>query len=152
MLAHSYRDVVVLLFVEVGLLKVATYSDDPMWARHLELQVGVVRDGHELGEVLSIEEGVVDSREVDHLEDEWLLVEVVRLAEGEVEPDAPKGHGFLSQHDPLELCLAGAQAAPRDAHLVKGAGVEYVEATAPSISTLVRCTVPTIGLTTSGKR
>ena len=49
-LAHSYHDVVVLSFIEVGLLKVATYSDDPMWARHLELQVGVVGDGHELGE------------------------------------------------------------------------------------------------------
>ena len=133
----------------MGLLEVASYSDDSMRTGHLELQVGVVRDGHELGEVLSIEEGVVDSREVDHLEDEWLLVEVVRLAEGEVEPDAPKGHGFLSQHDPLELCLAGAQAAPRDAHLVKGAGVEYVEAARPSISTLERHVVPKIGLTMS---
>ena len=48
-LARSYRDVVVLPFTEVDLLKVATYGDDPVWARHVELQVGVVGDGHELG-------------------------------------------------------------------------------------------------------
>jgi hypothetical protein len=41
------------------------------------------------------EEGMVDTEEVNHLEGEWLLVEVVRLAEGDVEPDVPEGHGFL---------------------------------------------------------
>ena len=34
---------------------------------------------------------MVDAGEVNHLEGEWLLAEVVRLAEGEVEPDAPGG-------------------------------------------------------------
>jgi hypothetical protein len=58
------------------------------------------------------------------------------LAEGDVEPDAPKGHDFLPWHDTVEWCLAGAQAVSRDAHLIEGAGVEYVEASSPSISTL----------------
>jgi hypothetical protein len=39
---------------------------------------------------------VVDTGKIDDLEGEWLLVEVVRLAEGDAEPDAPKGHDFLS--------------------------------------------------------
>ena len=45
----SCRNVVVFPFVEVGLAKVATYGDDPMRTRYLELEVGVVRDDHELG-------------------------------------------------------------------------------------------------------
>ena len=74
---------------------------------------------------------MIDTREVDDLEGEWLLAEVVWLAEGDIEPDAPKGHDFHPWHDPIEWCLARAQAVLRDAHLVEGAGVEYVEATAP---------------------
>jgi hypothetical protein len=35
---------------------------------------------------------VVGAGEVDHLEGEWLLVEVVQLAKGDTEPDVPKGH------------------------------------------------------------
>jgi hypothetical protein len=38
---------------------------------------------------------MVDTGEVNDHEGEWLLVEVVRLAEGDVEPDVPKGYGFL---------------------------------------------------------
>jgi hypothetical protein len=36
-LACGDRDVVILPLVEVGLLKVTPYGDDPMRARHLEL-------------------------------------------------------------------------------------------------------------------
>ena len=80
-----------VLLIVVGLLKAALNGDDPIWARNLELEVGVIGDGHELGEVRSTEEGVVDTREVDDLEGEWLLVEVVRLAKGDVELDVPRG-------------------------------------------------------------
>ena len=66
----------------VGSLDAAIDGDDPLWAEHLELQVGVVGDGHELCEARSTEEGVLDTREVNHLEGEWLLTEVVQLAEG----------------------------------------------------------------------
>ena len=50
---------------------------------------------------------MVDAGEVNHLEGEWFLAEVVWLAEGDIESDAPEGHGFLSRHDPIERCLAG---------------------------------------------
>ena len=43
----------------------------------------------------------------------------------------PEGYGLLPRHNLVELCLVGALAAPRDAHLVEGVGVEYVEATSP---------------------
>jgi hypothetical protein len=71
-------------------------------AGHLKHQVGVVGDNHELGEGRPIEAGMVDAGEVDHLEGERLLSEVVRQGKGDVETDAPEGHGFLPQHDPIE--------------------------------------------------
>jgi hypothetical protein len=45
-------------------------GDDPLWAGHLELQVGVVGDDHELGKARSTVEGMVDTREVDNLKGE----------------------------------------------------------------------------------
>jgi hypothetical protein len=132
-----------VLLAVVGLSKAALNGD-------LELQVCVVGDSHELGEARPTEECVVDVGEVDHLEGERFLVKVVRLAEGDIEPDAPEGHGFLPRNDPVERCLAGVQAAPRDAHLVEGDDIEYVEAAVPSNITLVRHVVPTIGQIISG--
>jgi hypothetical protein len=98
----------IVLPIVVGLLKVALNSDYPLRAGHLELEVGVVGDGHELGEARLTKEGVVDTREVDNLKGKWLLADVVRLAEGDVEPDAPEGHDFLPWHNPVEWCLARA--------------------------------------------
>ena len=66
----------------LGSLEASLDGDDPLWAEHLELQVGVVGDDHELGKRLLTKEGVVDAGEVNHLEGEWLLTEVVQLAEG----------------------------------------------------------------------
>ena len=57
----------IVLLIVVGLLEAPFDGDDPVWARHLELQVGVVGDDHELGEARSAEEGMVDAREVNHL-------------------------------------------------------------------------------------
>ena len=74
---------------------------------------------------------MVDAGEVNHLKGEWLLAEVVWLAEGDIEPDAPKGRGFLPRHDPVEWRLAKTWVATEDACLVEGAGLEYVGATAP---------------------
>ena len=52
---------------------------------------------------------MVEAREVDHLEGEWLLAKVVWLAEGDVEPDAHVVHDFLPQDDLIERCLAGGR-------------------------------------------
>jgi hypothetical protein len=88
------------------LLKAALNDDDSLRAGHLELEVSVVGDGHELGKAWSTKEDVVDTRKVDDLEGEWLLAEVVWLAKGNTESDAPEGHGFLSWHNPIERCVA----------------------------------------------
>ena len=80
-----------VLLAVVGLLEANLDSDDPLRASHLELQVGVVGYNHELGEAWSTEEHVVDAMEVDDLEGEWLLAEVVRLAEGDASWMRPRG-------------------------------------------------------------
>jgi hypothetical protein len=51
-------------------------GDDPVGARHLELEVGVVGDGHELGVAWSPQHRVVGSSEPDHLEREGFSAEV----------------------------------------------------------------------------
>jgi hypothetical protein len=72
----------------------------PSGPEHLQLQVGVVGNGHELGEAWPTQESMVDVREVDHLEGDQLLLEVVRLAEGDVELDAPEGIVFFPRTIP----------------------------------------------------
>ena len=91
-----------VLLAVVGLLAAALTGDDPLVARHLQLQIGVVGDNHELGETWPAQESLVDAKKVDHLEGEWLLAEVVRLADGDAEPDAPEGHVVLPWDDPIE--------------------------------------------------
>ena len=59
---------------------------------------------------------MVDAEEVNHLTGELLLADIVWLAKGDAEPDTPEGHYFVPQDDPIEQCLAGAQATPWDAH------------------------------------
>jgi hypothetical protein len=51
-------------------------GDDPVGAWHLELEVGIVGDGHELGVARSPHHRVVGSSELDHLECEGFLSEV----------------------------------------------------------------------------
>jgi hypothetical protein len=75
-LACSGRDVIILPLIEVDILKVTSYGDDSARAEHLELQIGVVSDGHELGVAWLAQEGVVGTRKVCYLKGEHLCVEV----------------------------------------------------------------------------
>ena len=45
-------------FALVGALKGGADGDDPAWARHLQLEVGVVGEGHELGVAWSAQDGM----------------------------------------------------------------------------------------------
>jgi hypothetical protein len=51
-------------------------DDDPVGARHFDLEVGVVGDGHELGVAWRPQYCVVGSSEPDHLEREGFRSEV----------------------------------------------------------------------------
>jgi len=52
--------------------------DDAVGARHLELEVGVVGDGHKLGIAWPPKDRVVSSREPNHIKGEGLPLEVLR--------------------------------------------------------------------------
>jgi hypothetical protein len=69
----------VLHALHVAFVRVAVRgsdSDDPIRARHLELEVGVVGDGHELGVAWSSQHRMVGSSEPDDLKGESFLSEV----------------------------------------------------------------------------
>jgi hypothetical protein len=61
----------------VGMLACCADGDDAVWTRHLELEVGVVGDDHELGVAWSPQDCVVGPREPDHIKSEDLLPVVV---------------------------------------------------------------------------
>jgi hypothetical protein len=66
-------------------------GDDPVGARHLELEVGVVGDDHELGVAWFPQHCVVSSSEPDHLEREGFLSEVGGSPEADGQIELPKG-------------------------------------------------------------
>ena len=68
----------------VGPLEGGVDGDDPMGTRHLQLEVCIVTDGHELRVAWTSQDGVEGSEEPNHLEGEGLSL-VIELI--------PKGNG-----------------------------------------------------------
>jgi hypothetical protein len=66
-------------------------GDDPVGARHLELEVGVVGDDHELGVARSPQHRVVGSSEPDHFEREGFLSEVGGVLKKMGRSSCPRG-------------------------------------------------------------
>jgi hypothetical protein len=77
-------------------------GDDPVGARHLELEVGVVGDGHEIGVAWSPQHRMVGSSEPDHLEREGFLSEVGGSPEADGQIDLSKGQDVLLGDDPVK--------------------------------------------------
>ena len=118
-------------FALVGMLKGGADGDDPAWARHLQLEVGVVGDGHELYVTRSPQNGVVDQGEPNYLEGEGLCPIVGWIPEGDGQVDLPDWYGLLSQHDAVEKRPGRPDARSVDADGIKCLYVNDVEATAP---------------------
>jgi hypothetical protein len=84
----------VLHALHVAFVRVSVHGsdgDDPVGARHLELDVGVVGDNHELGVARSPQHRVVGSSEPDHLEREGFLSEVGGSFEADGQMSCPRG-------------------------------------------------------------
>ena len=60
-LTRGHHDVIIFPFLEVALVKVAIYGDDPMGTRYLKLEVGVVGDDHKLGIAWPTQDGVISA-------------------------------------------------------------------------------------------
>jgi hypothetical protein len=103
-------------------------GDDPVGARHLELEVGVVGDDHELGVAWSPQHRVVGSSEPNHLEREGFLSEVGGSPEADGQIELSKGLDALPGDDPVKTRCTGPDRGQVD--LQEGLGVDDVEATA----------------------
>ena len=114
----------------IGVLEGGADGDDTARSRHLQLQIGVVGDGHELCVAWTFQDGVVGSMEPDHLEGEGLCPIIGRIPKGDGQINLPKWHGLLSGHDAMEMCSGWADACSVDAHFVERLGIHDVEAAA----------------------
>jgi hypothetical protein len=105
-------------------------GDDPVGARHLELEVGVVGDDHELGVAWSPQHCVVGSSEPDHLKREGFLSEVGGSPEADGHIKLPKGLDALPWDDPVKGRRTGPNRGQIDLQEPEGLGVDDVEAAA----------------------
>jgi hypothetical protein len=105
-------------------------GDDPVGARHLELEVGVVGDGHELGVAWSPQHCVVGSSEPDHLKCEGFLSEVGGSPEADGQIELPKGLDALPGDDPVKGRRTSPDRGQIDLQEPEGLGVDDVEAAA----------------------
>jgi hypothetical protein len=105
-------------------------GDDPVGARHLELEVGVVGDGHELGVAWPPQHCVVGSSEPDHLEREGFLLEVGGSPEADGHIELPKGLDAFPGDDPVKRRRAGPDQGQIDLQEPEGLDVDDVEAAA----------------------
>jgi hypothetical protein len=90
--------------------------DDAYWPRHLHLEVGVVRDRHELGVAWTPKDGVVRTSKFHHLEGEGLLAEVVRCVEPDRQVDLPMWLDTLAWRNAMKRRRAGPQLVQADPH------------------------------------
>src|SRR6185369_14029169 len=114
----------------VSVLERRADGDDTLRSWHLELEVGVVGDGHELGVARTTKDVMVGSSKPHHLKSEYLLAEVSCRAEADRQIDLAEGLDLLPWRDAVEWRLAGAQLVQSDPHELQGGGVHDVEAAA----------------------
>src|SRR5690242_11469862 len=105
-------------------------GDDLVGAWHLELEVRVVGDGHELGIARSPQHRVVGPLEPDHLEREGFPVEVGGSSEAYGKIDLSKGQDALSGDDPVKGRRTGPDCGQIDPQEPEGLGVDDVETVA----------------------
>jgi hypothetical protein len=122
----------VLHALHVAFVRVSVHGSDghPVGARHLELEVGVVGDGHELGVARSPQHHVVGSLEPDHLEREGFLSEVGGSSEADRQIELSKGQDALPGDDPVKGRRTSPDRGQVDLQEPEGLGVDDVEADA----------------------
>ena len=101
-----------------------------MGARHLELEVGVVGDVHELGVAWPSQYCVVGSSEPDHLEREGFLSKVGGSPEADRQIELSKGLDALLGDDPVKGRRTSPDCGQIDLQEPEGLGVDDVEAAA----------------------
>jgi hypothetical protein len=124
-------------------------GDDPAVARHLELEVGVVGDDHELGVAWSPQHCMVGSSAPDHLKREGFLSEIGGSPEADGQIELPKGLDAFPGDDPVKRRRADPDCGQIDLQEPEGLGVDDVEAAASVHEDLGKPDVADDGTTTS---
>jgi hypothetical protein len=100
----------ILHALHVALVSVALCGSDgdgSLGAWHLELEVRVVGDDHELGVARSSQHHMIGPSEPDHLESEGFLSEVGGSSEADGQIKLPKGQDTLAGDNPVKGCCTG---------------------------------------------
>jgi hypothetical protein len=121
-------------------------GDDPVGARHLELEVGVVGDGQELGVAWPPQYCVVGSSEPDHLEREGFPSEVGGSPEADEQIELSEGLDAFPEDDPVKRRRARPDRGQVDLQEPEGLGVDDVEAAASVHEDLGETDVPDDGV------
>jgi hypothetical protein len=120
-----------LLVTVISTLYVPFDGDDSVWARHLQNQVGIVKNCHELGECRPPEECVVCRFEIGYLKLHALGVEVLPSPKGHGKSDLATGGCCCSEDYSMEGSLTQMQRWPGKLHLIKGIQEQDIERTPP---------------------
>jgi hypothetical protein len=126
---HSVLHAFHVAFVHVAVR--GSDGDHPVGAWHLELEVRVVGDGHELGVARSPQHRVVGPLEPDHLEREGFPAEVGGSSEADGQVELSKGQDTLLEDDPMKRHRTGPDRGQIDPQEPEGLGIDDVEAAAP---------------------
>jgi hypothetical protein len=100
----------VLHTFQVALVSVAVCGSDCdgyLGAWHLELEVRVVGDDHELGIARSSQHRMIGPSEPDYLESEGFLSEIGGSSEADGQIKLPKGQDTLAGDNPVKGCCTG---------------------------------------------
>jgi hypothetical protein len=89
-------------------------GDDARGPRHLQLQVRIVWNSHELSVTWSPEHSVVDTSEPYHLEREGFLLEIGGGPEANKQVNLPEGMHPFARGDPVEWRGPGPDLRPPD--------------------------------------
>ena len=119
-----------LMIARVGVRKGATHGDDVVQSWHLQLEVGVVGDHHELGLAWPPQDGVVGPQKVHHLEDQDLRAKVGSIAKCDGQVNLLEWVRLCPWDHAMEGRARWAEFGSRDVHGVEGVDVEDVEAAA----------------------
>jgi hypothetical protein len=124
-------EVVGVALAVVGDEDITIDEKDSVRSWHLHDEVGVMWDGHELGQHRSTEDGMVGGVEICDLIRQVLRAEVVLFAESHRQTYTTYGVCSLAEYDPVEGLVTRGHLGEVEFHLLQCFGEDDVQAAAP---------------------
>jgi hypothetical protein len=127
---QSVSHLTALLVAVIGLLDVSPNGNDPTWSWHLQYQVGVMRNRHQLDECRPSQQSVVRSLKIIHLKFYSFSLEVLPSLEGYGKRDLTDGHRCYTGNYTVERSPTSGQKRSRQPHQVKSLQKKEVDGVA----------------------